>query len=145
MLAAGGGGVQPSLRLLCDVAESDQKRAAREDPRKPETFKKQKSESLWLKDSPVLLERLSSLGGGFPGGAPKKDKDKLPVAKAPTVRLEAFPMPPLKEGTARRTPTFASYKSLWRNQSLKLDAKSLQESCNEATSGTPNNRQHFTG
>jgi hypothetical protein len=125
MLAAGaGGGFQPSLSLLCDVAESDQKRAAKEDPRKPETFKKQKTESLSLKDNPVMLERLSSLGGGFPmpkwGGAPKKNKEKLPVAKTPTVRLGAFPMPPLKEGTTRRTPTFASYKSLWRNAELDL-------------------------
>jgi hypothetical protein len=127
MLAAGagaGGGVQPSLSLLCDVAESDQKRVAKEDPRKPETFKKQKTESLLLKDNPVMLERLTSLGGGFPmpkwGGSPKKSKEKLPVAKTPTVRLGAFPMPPLKEGTTRRTPTFASYKSLWRNTELDL-------------------------
>jgi hypothetical protein len=124
MLAAGGG-VQPSLSLLCDVAVSDQKRAATADPRKQDFLKKQQTESLSLKDNPVLLERLSSLGGGFPmpkwGGAhSKKNKEKLPAAKTPTVRLGAFPMPPLKEGTTRRTPTLASYKSLWRNAELEL-------------------------
>lgn len=124
MLAAGEE-AQPSLSLLCDVAAgSDQKRAAKGDPRKPETFKRQKIESLSLKDNPVLLKRLSSLGGGFPmpkwGGSHKKNKDKPPVAKTATVRLGAFPMPSLKEGTTRRTPTFASYKSLWRNSELEL-------------------------
>lgn len=55
------------------------------------------------------------------GGAhSKKNKEKLPAAKTPTVRLGAFPMPPLKEGTTRRTPTLASYKSLWRNAELEL-------------------------
>lgn len=56
------------------------------------------------------------------GGAHKKNKEKLPVAKMPTVRLRvgAFPMPSLKEGTTRRKPTFASYKSLWRNSELEL-------------------------
>ena len=113
------GGLQQSLNMLCDVAVGGQmKRAAGEDIQK-DTFKKAKLDAPSLsRENPVLMERLSALGGGFPMpkwglGKRMKPKQQQPP-KLPTTRLGAFPMPPLKEQAAK-APSLNSYKTVWQN------------------------------
>ena len=124
------GGIQPSLSMLCDVAVGDHigKRGAKDDLKKSDTKRfKADPASLSIKDSPVLLERLSALGGGFPmpkwgGGFKKTQASKsVELQKKLTPRIGAFPMPPIKEGSNRnKVPTLLSYKDLWRSTDHEL-------------------------
>jgi hypothetical protein len=148
----GGGGLQPSLGMLCDVAGAvDLKRPAVSDNNKmlmnPKRFKPMTvaemnhlhnaSKPVPLKDNPILLERISALGGGFPmpkwgramGGVGGGSKGKTPAVDATaasTATLErlakkqgGFPMPSLK-GRVTLEPTLSSYKSLWTSTDSDL-------------------------
>jgi hypothetical protein len=123
MMGNNGGGIQQSLNMLCDVAAGDQgvKRTTRDDLHSPGGSKRLKTDAFpAVKDNPVLLERLSALGGGFPmpkwgNFGMKKSKPKAPDSPKPTPRIGAFPMPSLKEGqNPNLAPSLSSYKMLWR-------------------------------
>ena len=129
-LGGNGGGLQQSLSMLCVVAVGDQpggKRTASDELMKNEAVKRHKIGSREIsKDNPVLMERLSSLGGGFPmpkwaGFQRSTPKEAQPVVKQPTPMLGAFPLPPLKDRkSSHMSLALSSYKDLWQNADHEL-------------------------
>eukprot|EP00339_Tiarina_fusa_P015395 CAMPEP_0117051468 /NCGR_PEP_ID=MMETSP0472-20121206/35557_1 /TAXON_ID=693140 ORGANISM="Tiarina fusus, Strain LIS" /NCGR_SAMPLE_ID=MMETSP0472 /ASSEMBLY_ACC=CAM_ASM_000603 /LENGTH=208 /DNA_ID=CAMNT_0004765685 /DNA_START=92 /DNA_END=718 /DNA_ORIENTATION=+ len=110
--------VQQSLSMLCDVAMSEpagSKRMYADDLRRQDPMKRRKIETPPMQN-PILLERLSSLGGGFPmpkwAGA-KKFKPKAPEPLKLKPSLGAFPMPGVKSQKQGFTPALSGYKNLW--------------------------------
>jgi hypothetical protein len=127
----GSNGVQQSLNMLCDVAVAGDQgvgKRTRDDLRKPEAYKRRKTEQSDSKDNPVLLQRLTAMGGGFPmpkwgAGFMRKSKPKpLPPQMLPKTKLGAFPMPALKDrgSSMNMAPSLSSYKALWRDTDLDL-------------------------
>lgn len=139
--------------MFCDVtsmAGGDKKRAASAAGvasaagaavKSPPLFKKAKTEPTttaaahFPKDNPLLVERVTALGGGFPmpkwAGIGKKVKAKEDVnerqqAQAasipPPTRIGAFPMPPLTDckDLSVNAPTLSSYKNLWQGTDLDV-------------------------
>jgi hypothetical protein len=113
-------GVQQSLSMLCDVAISDPvrggaKRIAAGDFRKQDFMKRRKIDTPPMQN-PKLLERVSSLGGGFPmpkwGGA-KEFKPKAPEPLKLKPSLGAFPMPGMKSQKQGVAPSLSGFKNLW--------------------------------
>ena len=187
-VAAAGG--QPSLGMLCDVAmgggglggagggvdhlgSSGNKRSsldAYSTGSSNKRFKHQlsppfKNESngskpVLLKDNPVLLERISSLGGGFKWGGFGKSLFKSKavqqkVQEPPPTRIGAFPMPSVDgrlPALLEKKPMLTSFKALWRTTELELRpevfSRNLQrghvkivDPDDDTTNGQPQRRQ----
>jgi hypothetical protein len=128
---------QLPLSLLCDVASGHEvdaggaKRAAADAP--GSSNKRFKTDYLLkpspIKDTPMLLDRISSLGGGFP--MPKWSgfvKAKSHAAQVQPIPLEVtfklkggFPMPRLQEGKDIDTSaTLTSFRNLWSSTDREL-------------------------
>ena len=157
-VAAAGG--QPSLGMLCDVAmgggvgagagvdhlgsSGSNKRSALDTfaTNSNKRFKHQlsppfknepnaSSKPVLLKDNPVLLERISSLGGGFKWGGFGKSLFKSKAAQQsankvqepPPTRIGAFPMPSVDgrlPALLEKKPMLTSFKALWRTTDREL-------------------------
>jgi hypothetical protein len=121
------GSFQQSLSMLCDVAVADPgtKRIAADDLRKQDAMKRRRIETPSMQNS-KLLERLGSLGGGFPmpkwAGA-KKFTPKAPEPLKLKPSLGAFPMPGIKSQKQGFAPSLSAYKNLWydTNQDLRKE------------------------
>ena len=181
--AAGATG-QPSLGMLCDVAmggatggsdlggskrgtdalsssmgNSNKRFKHQLSPFKTDLPSGNSSKPVLLKDNPVLLERISSLGGGFKWGGFGKSLAKSKASQQaeskkqqpPPTRIGAFPMPTVdgrKPDLLEKKPSLASYKALWRSIEHELRQEVLSRRLQRghvkivnATGGSNNEQQ----
>jgi len=150
-------GIQSPLGVLSDIAsEEGVKRVATDELQKAESKRlkmtTQSSSLGLLRDNPHLLQRLSSMGGGFPmpkwGGA-KKFGFKTKQAKVTSTKRQlssakhgAFPMPALTgKGTKAVLPkTFHSYRQLWHGTDVDLREEVLARKLERGSHYTRCNR-----
>jgi len=137
-------GLQSPLNMLSDMAVMDgnSKRAAKDnwnlqhvDAKRQKMASSSDSSSV-VKESPALMQRLSSLSGGFPmpkwAGAmavPRAREGSMdvasssPVAKQVLPKHGAFPMPALKDGGSSKavsSSSLRSYRELWKDTDMDL-------------------------
>jgi len=110
---SGAGDLQPPLNMLCDAVINCSKRSREVTPLTP-------AKRIKTAESPVLLQRLCTMGGGFPmpkWGIAKKVPPKVQLSS----KGGTFPMPPTTEDEMFNTqPQLKSFKSLWSNTQEEL-------------------------
>ena len=131
--AATGGGIQQSLNMLCNVAAAEPGGANKRSSAGQrgdfvsqglDPFKRRKVDVASPMQNPKLLERLSSLGGGFPmpkwAGAKKIKQEDSQLKLKPS--LGSFPMPGVKEQKQPfyTSEQFSGYKTLWHDTDQDL-------------------------
>ena len=117
------------LEMLSERATGE-KRTTSSDFRGPEAKRQKLSPSPpnVLQDNPKLLERLTSLSGGFPGpkwGATKKSTDSETLSSAQEKKASqrgAFPLPSLGDGRTKDMAKISlkSYQELWKDTDIDL-------------------------
>jgi hypothetical protein len=122
-----------SLSILSDMAVGDlKKRAASDDFRNAIDAKRRKllspaSSPATPKETPIMMQRLSSMSGGFPMPKWAKSQSKQGTAASASgsnilPRHGAFPMPPLCDGGANKLSNISlrSYRQLWEDTDADL-------------------------
>lgn len=141
-LRQGASGMQSSFGMLPEMGIRDKRTATDETHGKD--AKRQKlctTTPSALNDNPKLLERLSSLSGGFPGpkwGSVKKikieDESKRPEKKGSSHR-GSFPMPALADCRAKNMSKISlnTYRELWKDTDIDLREEVLARKLERAS------------
>lgn len=148
-------GVQSPLGILSDIASGEgMKRIATDELQKAESKRlriaTQQSSSSLLKDNPYLLERLSTMRGGFPmpkwGGAKqfalKTKQTRVTKRQLSSAKHGGFPMPSISGKGAKdvSSKSFNSYKQLWYNTDIDLREEVLARKLERGSHHIPFNR-----
>lgn len=147
----GGFSLNSSLGLLSDMADVKKRVASDGFRNSIDANKRQRLSSPTVqKESPILMQRLSSMSGGFPmpkwGGVKNKKLQSnqrtdegaaAEEAKKVLARHGAFPMPPLSDGGSRKQSDLSlrSYRELWKDTDVDLREEVLARKLERSSLG----------